>query len=117
MRTGPGGFGPYGTSPIAWYPPPTPEQLAEALLQDAEFRSLQLGSWLNSTDGQVIAEAVAMVVPPLYRTDFELVVEGLQRAADLQRLAGKERAGQMALAVILAGALAFLTLASLRQQH
>ena len=38
---------------------PTAEQLAEELLGFAEFRALQLGTWLGTTDGQVDATAAA----------------------------------------------------------
>ena len=35
---------------------PTVEQFAKDLLADAEFRSLQLGTWLGTTDGEVIRQ-------------------------------------------------------------
>ena len=73
-------------------PRPTPEELAHGLLANAEFRGLQLGTWLNTPDGQVIAEAVELVAPPFYRQDIELLVQALQLAAQLQRQGGQQRA-------------------------
>ncbi len=82
---------------------PTAEQLAHELLAMSEFRALQLGTWLNTTNGQVITEAVEMVSPPFYRQDIELLVEALQLAAQLQAHEGQDKAGKVALAVIVAG--------------
>jgi hypothetical protein len=42
------------------------EELAQELLGIAEFRALQLGTWLGTTHGQIIAEAVEVVAPPFY---------------------------------------------------
>ena len=60
-------------------PRPTADELAHELLTDAEFRALQLGTWLNTTNGKVISEAVEMVLPPFYRQDAELLVEALKQ--------------------------------------
>lgn len=78
-------------------------QLAKALVADAEFRSLQLGSWLGTTDGEVIETAVGMVVPPIYRPEYDLAVDSLKLAARLQQQAGQEAAGKVALSVVGAG--------------
>src|SRR4051812_42189091 len=66
-------------------PLPSQEDLGAELVQLAEFRALQLGTWLGSTDGQVIEQAVATVVPPWFRPQYDLVVGGLKFAAELQR--------------------------------
>ena len=71
---------------------PTADELAHELLTDAEFEALQLGTWLNTTNGKVISEAVEMVLPPFYRQDAELLVEALQLAANLRR--GRAGAGR-----------------------
>jgi hypothetical protein len=79
---------------------PTVDELAQELLGIAEFRTLQLGTWLGTTDGQVVAEAVEMATPPFYREDVELLVAALQRVAPLQQQEGQQAAGRNALAII-----------------
>lgn len=88
-------------------PRPTVDELARELLSDSEYRALQLGTWLNTTNGQIISEAVEMVLPPFYRQDAELLVEALQLAAKLQAQEGQDKAGKIAL-----GALGFAALLS-----
>lgn len=78
----------------------TPEGLAGELLDDAEFRALELGTWLGTTQGQVITKAVEMVTPPFYREDVELLVAGLTLAAQMQATKGQREAGKVALGVI-----------------
>ena len=87
---------PYGPQ----YPLPTVEDLASELLDDTEFRSLNLGNWLGTTDGSLIAEAVGAVIPTEYGPVFELAVEGLKLAAQLQADQGSQVAGKIALAVL-----------------
>lgn len=87
---------------------PTVDELAHELLQCVEFRALQLGTWLGTTDGKIVADAIEMVMPPFYRQDAELLVAGLQRAAQLQREEGQRAAGRNALATI--GVVALLAL-------
>lgn len=70
----------------------TRELLARDLLASAEFRALQLGTWLNKPDGQVIIAAVEAITPPPYREDIELLVEALTLAATAQRGQGIQRA-------------------------
>jgi hypothetical protein len=100
---------PYGEAymyaDIAW-PRPSVEQVADELLAIGEFRALQLGTWLGTTDGQVIAQAVEMVSPPFYRQDVELLVAALQHSAKIQNQEGKDAAGKFALKAIGAAALA-----------
>lgn len=81
-------------------PRPAIEELARELLTVAEFRALQLGTWLGTTDGKTIANAVEMVTPPFYRQDVELLVAALQRAAHLQYEEGQRAAGRNALLAI-----------------
>lgn len=71
---------------------PSVDELARELLGITEFRALQLGTWLSTTDGQVVAEAVEMVTPPFYSEDVELLVAALQRAAQLQQVEGQRAA-------------------------
>ena len=101
----PPGFPPSGYVPgitwQRWYPLPTKEQFAETLLSDVEFCSLQLGTWLGTTDGELITEAVSLVISPTYGPEFAVAVEGLKLAAQLQHQKGKESAGKIGLAVLL----------------
>jgi len=79
---------------------PGVEQFAQDLVADAEFRSLQLGTWLGTTDGEVIGTAVGMVIPPIYKPEYDLAVDGLKLAARLQQQAGQEVAGKVALSIV-----------------
>jgi hypothetical protein len=79
---------------------PTVEQFAKDLVADAEFRSLQLGTWLGTTDGEVIEAAVGMVIPPIYKPEYDLAVNGLKLAARMQQQAGQEVAGKVALSIV-----------------
>jgi hypothetical protein len=62
----------------------TAEQIADALLADAEFRALKLGTWLNTPSDEVIAAAVSVLSPPPYKQDIDLLIEALQIAARRQ---------------------------------
>jgi len=78
---------------LSWDPPAmahatTPQELAENLAADAEFRTLQLGTWLNRPDVELITAAVEAITPPPYRQDIELLIQGIQLAAQLQRRDG-----------------------------
>ncbi|MGA3354677.1 MAG: hypothetical protein ABSD85_16075 [Acidimicrobiales bacterium] len=79
---------------------PTYQQVAHELLASSEFRALQLGSWLGTTDGQIITEAVELVAPPFYREDIELLVDALKFAAQLQSQEGQGKAGIIALGAL-----------------
>lgn len=80
---------------------PTAEEIGRWLLQDVEFRALELGTWLGTTDGEIIAGAVESFLPPLYRQDVELLVDALKFAADLQQIEGRQVAGAWALGSIV----------------
>ena len=83
----------------------TVQQLATNLLADSEWRTLQLGTWLGTADGEVISNAVAAVIPPMYRPEYNLVVGGLKLAAQLQAQ-GKQRVAGIVGVVVVAGGLA-----------
>ena len=86
---------------------PPLKQFRRELLEDTEFQALKLGSWLGTTDGQIIAESVSAVIPPVYGPAYELAVNGLTLAAEDQAKAGRETAGAIALGtLIVAGAVA-----------
>jgi hypothetical protein len=78
---------------------PDAEQLAHELLDLADFHALRLGTWLNTTDGEIVAQGVEMVTPPLYRQDVQLLVAALRYAANLQH-ENAQRAGELALGAI-----------------
>ena len=107
-------YSPWGTAypwaqayPYVLPPRPTVEGVANELLGIAEFKALQLGTWLGTTDGTVIAQAVESVTPPFYRQDVELLVAALQQAATIQQQEGQQVAGRFALGAIgVAGAIA-----------
>ena len=82
---------------------PPLEQFRRELLEDAEFRALKLGSWLGTTDGGLIAEAVSLVIPSAYGPAYELAVKGLTLAAQDQAAEGRKTAGVIALGAVLAG--------------
>jgi len=85
----------------AWQQPlPSVDQFAKKLVDGASFRSLQLGTWLGTTDGEVIETAVGMAIPPIYRREYDLAVDGLKLAACLQQQAAQEMAGKLALSVL-----------------
>jgi hypothetical protein len=97
-----------GQPPLPWLMAmqrqlPPLEQFRRELLEDAEFRALKLGSWLGTTDGKLIAEAVSMVIPPAYTPAYELAVKGLTLAARDQAAEGRKTAGAVALGAVLAG--------------
>ncbi len=89
-----------------WRQVPTVEQFAKDLLADTEFRSLQLGTWLGTTDGEVIETAVGWVIPPFYRPEYDLAVDGLKLAARLQQQEGQQVAGRVALFTVGASLIA-----------
>jgi hypothetical protein len=80
---------------------PSAEQVAQELLGVAAFRALQLGTWLRTTDGQILVEAVEMVLPMFYAEDVQLLVDALTIAAATQQAEGKQKAKQAALASVI----------------
>lgn len=89
---------------------PTIEKFVQDLLADPEFKLLQLGSWLETTDGEIISEAVELVIPPIYRSEYKFVVKGLKLAAEAQRKEGRRAAGRIALSVVVGGLVAFFVI-------
>jgi len=84
-------------------PRPSAEELATELLGIAEFRALQLGTWLGTPEGETVTAAVEAVSPPFYRPDVELLVDALKLAAATQQKAGLKRAiaiGAVGVAII-----------------
>ena len=100
---------PFG-SPVSIHPQsypvyqarPTVEDLASQFLRDSGYQALRLGTWLGTTDGEIIAAAVGLVVPPFFASDAQLIIDGLKLAAAIQQQNGKGTAGR-----VLASGLAF----------
>lgn len=82
----------------------TAEQIADALLADAEFRALKLGTWLNTPSGELAAGAVTALAPPPYREDIDLLIGALQLAAQKQQAEARQK---LAVGLLGGAALAF----------
>lgn len=102
----------YPRSYLARQQLPSKEGVAQSLLADAEFRSLRLGNWLNSPSGELVAEAVAYVVPTALQPEFGLIVDGLKLAADLQQARGRKQIGAVSVGLVLVGIVARESLSS-----
>lgn len=78
---------PFGTGYYSEWNQDRPKaiDLAQDLLACAEFRELQLGIWFGTIDGEIITQAVEMVVPMFYADDVALIVEALKLAATQQQ--------------------------------
>lgn len=85
-------------------------QIAEALLADAEFRTLRLGTWLNTPSGELLSAAVAALTPPPFPQDVTLLIEALKLAAQRQQ----DEARQKIAAGLLGGAVLAIALGSSR---
>ena len=87
-------------------------QIADALLADAEFRALRLGTWLTTPAGEFFAAAVAALTPPPFQQDAALLIEALQLAAQRQQAEARQK-----IAVgLLGGAALAIALGSSRPQ-
>ena len=80
--------------PLPYYGPtlPSAAQIAGELIQDGEFRALELGGFLNRPTGKFLEQAVELVVPRALAPEFELLVASLKLAADLQQSQTRSRA-------------------------
>lgn len=78
---------------------PTAEELAAEFIDNSEFCALRLGTFLGTTQGEILVQGVEMVSPPFYREDIELLVDALQMAAKIQN---QKIAGRLALGAIIA---------------
>lgn len=92
---------------------PSKERLAEDLLKNAQFRVLQLGTWLGTPDGQLIIDAVELVTPQFFGEDVALISDALILASQAQQRQGMAKAGLSSLCVLAAGALAFALVRSI----
>ena len=87
-----------------------PGQIAEALLADAEFRALKLGTWLNTPSRELLVNAVATLDPKPFNQDVDLLIEALQLAAQRQH----DEARQKLALGLLGGAALAIALGSSR---
>lgn len=84
----------------------TVEELASQLIGDEELAGLWLGGWLGTPQGELLEQAVGMVIPKVYRADYDLLLEALERAARQQN---KRAAGLALVGAAVLGALVWLT--------
>jgi len=106
-------FAPYAPRPNypagIWLPGVLPLQtaaeLADELLEDAGFRALELGGFLRTPDGELIASAVELALPRADSRVVSLAVEALKLAASEQSRLTPLQAGSL-----LLGGLALLWL-------
>ena len=82
----------------------TPAQIADALLADAEFRALRLGTWLSTPSGELLAGAVTALAPAPYQQDISLLIDALQLAAERQQAEARQK---LAIGLLGGAALAF----------
>jgi hypothetical protein len=66
-------------------------QIADALLADAEFRALRLGTWLSTPSGELLTAVVTALTPPPFQPDIDLLVEALQLAAQRQQAEARQK--------------------------
>ena len=63
-----------------------------------------MGTWLGTTDGEIITQAVEMVLPMFYAEGVVLLVEALKLAAAMQRQDARRKAfAATALALVAVG--------------
>jgi hypothetical protein len=86
----------------------TPDQIAGALLADARFRELKLGTWLSTPASDVLAAAVRALAPPLLPGDADVLLKALELASRRQH----EEARQKLAAGLLGGAALALVIGS-----
>jgi hypothetical protein len=78
--------------------------IANDLLQEAEFREIQLATWVRSPDGALIAQVVTWVLPPTQALEFQLLVDAISVAADAKHRDEQQRAatvGAIGLVVLI----------------
>lgn len=86
-----------------------PESFARTLALLAGRDALRLGDFLVTPEGQLAASVVGAAIPPgLWRLDAGYLVNGLQGAAEMQRVEGERRAEHQALMVVITAAAALV---------
>jgi hypothetical protein len=83
-------------------------ELAADMVEDVGFRTLQLGGFFSTPDGELIAEGVRLALPNTDRVVFDLAVEALTLAAEKRATISTRQIG----VGILVGALLLWLLAS-----
>ncbi len=64
--------------------PQTAPELADELIEDVGFRALELGGFLSTPDGELIASGVELALPGADRRVVGLAVDALKLAASKQ---------------------------------
>lgn len=85
-----------------------PAEVADALLADARFRALKLGTWLSIPPADVLQAAVEALSPLPFKQDIGLLDEALQLAVQRQQEEARQKLavgllGGAALAILLGG--------------
>jgi hypothetical protein len=80
-----------------WAPESSPsesaEELAEAMVEDVGFQAVQLGGFLKTPNGKLIAEGVGLALSPADRPVFNLAVDALTLAAEKQQTISPKQVG------------------------
>lgn len=96
-----------GSGSLANCPPQTAAELADELLEDVGFRALELGGFLSTADGELIASGVELALPSADSRVVNLALEALKLAASEQsRLTPLQAGGLVAGGLLLAWLLA-----------
>lgn len=85
----------------------TVDDLAAALLDDAEFAELRLAPFLMSPDGELVRAVVGRLLPFPESYEFRLLVEAITKAAGARTQGDRQTAGAW---TALAGITALLLL-------
>jgi hypothetical protein len=99
----PAGIWTRGTLPSCTAP-----ELADELLEDVGFRALELGGFLSTPDGELIASGVELALPATDRRVVSLAVDALKLAATKQSELTPLQVGGL----VVGGLALFLLLAS-----
>lgn len=102
-------FAPYAPRPGypagIWLPGEAPSQsaaeLADELLEDVGFRALELGGFLSTPDGELIASGTALALPTADRRVVDLAVDALKLAASEQSRLTPLQAGGLVLGAVV----------------
>lgn len=89
-------------------PPQTASELADELIEDVGFRTLELGGFLSTPDGALIASGVELALPAADKRVVGLAVDALKLAAAKQSALSPLQVG----AVVLGGLALFALFAA-----
>jgi hypothetical protein len=76
-------------------------ELAEDMVEDVGFLALQLGGFLRTPDGELVAEGVGLALPYADRAVFDLAVEALTLASEKRARTSARQVGMAVLVGLL----------------